>query len=338
VALACILGVAVPLVVTSSRSTRQQVIVTRPSAPSALPPAAADELLTVTATQVTEVSAVTGAVLRTFPLKSPLVQAPFGPVAVSALARTAYVGVSLSVACNANVIESIDLDTGSVVQVATGATWPAVSPNGSQLAYITFSGANCQPSAVVVQDLTTGTRRTWTMPTSSLVESIHWELDGRHLLLGDTSGSGISILDTAKQAGPLNPLPFDTAARVGGFAVHYQSPVMNTQGPIIAFAPPCWGLTSCPAGFTQGTPIVALDTATGAVTSTIVDRSTDQNLQLYEILTDGTGRIVGVTGGTGNPEHLFKIVGGRLVPFLSQVSAVGWLPTLTGQPHKPATT
>lgn len=167
--------------------------------------------------------------------------------------------VALGVACTSNVIEGISLDSGTVMQMATGAISPTVSPDGTQVAYISFSAATCEPNAVVIQNLTTGGRRTWTMPSFSLVESVHWDSDGLHLLLGSDSGSGISILDTTKQAGPSNPLPFETPARVGGFEVHYESPVMDSQGRIVAFAPPCWGATSCAEGFVQGTPILALD-------------------------------------------------------------------------------
>jgi hypothetical protein len=321
--LACILGVAILLGITSSGPPRHQVVIAPSSVP---PPPGSDLLLTVTATRMTEVSAVTGAPLRTVTLRPSLAQGPFGPVAVSALTHTAYVAETLGPACHLNMIAGVNLDTGRVTRVATGAYWPEVSPDGRQLAYVLYSGSNCEPNAVVVQDLTSGDVRGWTLPPSSLVQSVHWELDGRHLLLGGFSGSGISILDTAAPNGPREPLPFYAIPSVSGPPVHYASPVMDAQGQIVAFAPPCWGGVSCPGGFEQGTPVVALDPVTGTVRSTIVDRSTDRNLQLSDILTDSAGRILGVTGGPGGPDHLYKVVGGRLAPFLAPVSAVGWLP------------
>jgi hypothetical protein len=78
-------------------------------------------------------------------------------------------------------VMAVPLAGGPVTFVALGHD-PVVSPNGQDLAYLTFTQVDDAPEAVVVRDLRTGTSSTWSFTTNGPdIQRLDWRPDSRHL-------------------------------------------------------------------------------------------------------------------------------------------------------------
>ncbi len=78
-------------------------------------------------------------------------------------------------------VMAVPLAGGPVTFVALGHD-PVVSPNGQDLAYLTFTQVTDAPEAIVVRDLRTGTSSTWSFATNGPdIRRLNWMPDSRHL-------------------------------------------------------------------------------------------------------------------------------------------------------------
>ena len=78
-------------------------------------------------------------------------------------------------------VMAVPLAGGPVTFVALGHD-PVVSPNGRELAYLTFTQVDDAPESIVVRDLRTGTSATWSFATNGPdIERLTWLPDSRHL-------------------------------------------------------------------------------------------------------------------------------------------------------------
>ena len=78
-------------------------------------------------------------------------------------------------------VMAVPLAGGPVTFVAPGHD-PVVSPNGQDLAYLTFTQVSDAPEAIVVRDLLTGASSTWTYSTSGPdIRRLSWFPDSTHL-------------------------------------------------------------------------------------------------------------------------------------------------------------
>jgi hypothetical protein len=104
-------------------------------------------------------------------------------------------------------IERVSLKGGSPEFVANGAQ-PAVSPDGTKLAYIQESSGSCQASTMcppsdlhsplIVRDLATGSQRQLSASHSPGVSQLSWSDDDVHLAISD--GNGFWVADTSTTA------------------------------------------------------------------------------------------------------------------------------------------
>ncbi len=188
-------------------------------------------------------SPTTGAVQRLIPVVSaqsvPARDAgastgPVSVISVTADGRTAYLQRDNGDGDNHQIIERLSLDGGGPTFVAEG-TEPAISPDGSRLAYLKPVSGNNWPRTVVVTDTRTGTSTSWEMPyphdaapvptpagvnpAAELPDAqrLSWSPDGIDLAVTMTANAfttqvGIQILDTSEPLGPNNPRFFGSAA------------------------------------------------------------------------------------------------------------------------------
>ena len=78
-------------------------------------------------------------------------------------------------------VMAVPLTGGPVTFVALGHD-PVVSPDGQDLAYLTFTQISDAPEAIVVRDLRTGTSATWSFATNGPdIRRLDWLPDSRHL-------------------------------------------------------------------------------------------------------------------------------------------------------------
>ncbi len=78
-------------------------------------------------------------------------------------------------------IMAVPLAGGPVTFVASGHD-PVVSPNGRDLAYLSFTQVSGAPEAIVVRDLRTAMSSTWTFATNGPdIRRLNWQPDSRHL-------------------------------------------------------------------------------------------------------------------------------------------------------------
>lgn len=134
-------------------------------------------------------------------------------LSVSETEDAVYVGYEiLSATRYAGRIERVSLEGGRPVFVAGGVS-PAVSPDGTELAYVRETAGTCQASRVcppsdlhppvIVRDLTTGSEHR--LPISGAgVSGLSWSDDDVHLAVSD--GNGFWVVDTSPAAANQTPV------------------------------------------------------------------------------------------------------------------------------------
>ena len=161
-------------------------------------------------------------------------------------------------------IESVPSTGGAVTAVAAG-NHPAVSPDGTQLAYMrqpvfTANGANCQndpqdtvPSALalVVRDLRNASERTYPVSPQvvstgllMVVDHLSWAADDRRIALSfqetqDNEGWNLAVLYTSSATYETDGTPVALAA---GSSSYYREGVFMPNGDIFANVVCCAGL------------------------------------------------------------------------------------------------
>ena len=126
------------------------------SAPPGLGASPSTELVAVSGDSVEVLSASTGAVLRSVTIAPSLATAIGAQIAVAPPGDTMYASTIVGTTCASNLVVDVDLQSGFVRVVAEFASAPTISPNGSQLAYIDYSGPACSPDTITVEDLASG--------------------------------------------------------------------------------------------------------------------------------------------------------------------------------------
>jgi len=303
-------------------------------------------LVAVSRTSVEFVSPATGAVLRTVPLASRLPSAPVGQIAASPSGREVYAAVynsNLDTSCPRQLV-AIDTATGAQRIIATGASAPAVNPAGTELAYLTSNGPLegtglgpvCLPTTVTVQNLRTGTRRSWRISPppvkgqgTEILESLAWAPQGADLVIGSGAGpsSGIQILDTAKPAGAGNPLTVGPWATPTGLPPgRYASPVEQHNGTIVALAPGCWGFMKCVAPVSVKTVDPA--TAAGHTVATFTNRAPTG------IVADPTGNRLIAEIPTGTKMQLVSVADHHTSLLATVPGPLAWAAHATAEPDE----
>jgi hypothetical protein len=287
----------------------------------------------ITGDDVELLSASTGAVLESAAITPPLT-APIGEqIAVDAPLNTVYLAASLGSSCSSQVVIAVDLDSGAWGVAAESALAAAVSPDGSQLAYIGVSGASCSVDTVTVENFTSGTRHSWPVtgpgqgvPAGPELTTLNWAPDGRHLVLGSLRGdfSGIQILDTDQPAGADNPVDVGPAGEDSSPDGRYSDPAMRPDGSIVALEPYCWGGMGCPVQL-YGTSVVVLVADTGGVISSILVQPGDTAVGITGLFVDPTGTRVAVQGGPGGTA-LYEVSSGTLHLIADGILGATWFP------------
>ncbi len=257
-------------------------------------------------------------------------------IAVDPAGDTMYASTAVGTSCASNLVVDVDLQSGSVGVVAEFASAPTISPDGTQLAYITYSGPACSADTVTVEDLASGARRSWDVITTAAVASwappellsLEWAPDGRHLLLGSVYGnfSGVQILDTDQAVGPANPRDVGPASSDDLPGGRYSDPEMRPDGGVVALEPYLWAGISDP-DVTAGTAVVVLDAMTGDVTSTLLSQpNPDAAVGIDALAIDPSGTQVALVGGTAQQAGLYLVTSGALRLVVPDVVAADWLP------------
>ena len=256
-------------------------------------------------------------------------------IAVDPAGDTMYASTTVGTSCASNLVVDVDLQSGSVGVVAEFASAPAISPDGSQLAYITYSGPACSPDTITIEDLASGVRRSWDVITTTPVAnrappellSLEWAPDGRHLL-GSVYGnfSGVQILDTDQAVGPANPQDVGPSSSDGLPGGRYSDPEMRPDGTIVALEPYLWAGISDP-DVTAGTAVAVLDATTGDVISTLLSQpNPDAAVGIDALAIDPSGTQVALVGGTAQQAGLYQLSSGALRLIAPDVVAATWLP------------
>lgn len=157
-----------------------------------------------------------GEVVRTLLAPSSEVHTWGEPVtlSVSQAEDSVYIGYeALSSTGYSARIERVSLEGGSPVFVANG-TNPAVSPDGTVLAYIQEQPGSCQIMApcppidltfpLIVRNLVSGSVEQLSAPVPIGVSRLSWSDDDVHLAVSD--GNGFWVVDTSTTAKAKNPL------------------------------------------------------------------------------------------------------------------------------------
>jgi hypothetical protein len=172
------------------------------------------EIVALSGTEVVVLESATGhrlRVLAAHPEADPATGVFLEGVAVTPDHRSAY--YSVAGPCGAGTIYRVPVDgRGTPERVATGIS-PAVSPNGSKLAYAAPGGTGIDGrprcnNQIVVRELASGAERVWRYPDDAdhsqalyqdgAIMKIAWAPDSTRLAYTlSYEGDGVSVLDTA---------------------------------------------------------------------------------------------------------------------------------------------
>jgi len=247
-----------------------------------------DEIVAVTATQLTVLSAVTGDVIRVAGLQKALPSQLVDGVSVDPSGSTVYAATRSSDIgdCPAGIV-ALDTVTGAERLVVDSGREPAVSPDGTMLAYLSGivheaapDSQDCYATDVTVENLKSGARQTWVVAATShdtstipppQLYTLSWTPNGTGILVGSSGPfTGIQLLDVRRPIGPGNPQTIganvDSAGLVPG---RYADPVELASGQLIALAPSCWGGMSCLPQIANKTAVVSLDPVSGTPTTVV---------------------------------------------------------------------
>ena len=199
---------------------------------------------------------------------------------VSEAEETVYIGYEvLSPTRYSARIERVSLDGGSPVFVAYGAK-PAVSPDGTRLAYIQESSGSCKASApcppsdlnlpLIVRDLRTGSEHMLQSPVSVGVSALSWSDDDVHLAVSD--GNGFWVVDTSTATTAKSPLAiFPPANSTSYWSLAAYRGSLGSIG-AVAFCPETVGcdqnseVVSIDPTTQQANPLARLDFGTSSLT------------------------------------------------------------------------
>lgn len=324
-AVVVVAGITVPLLTSGGGRTTQ--VSAGPPPPAAAP---SDELVVLRAGTIQLVDAATGGVVRTVadthsaegPLK--------GPISVDPKGSVVYATASLSISCPSQIIVAVDLATGARRAVSESAVDPALSPNGTKLAYLSVGGPNCTAGEVVVRDVASGTQQSWPTSLGAAVPAqdatLHWAPDGRRLVIGgrDQANVGAEVLDTMLGPSTDNPHP------VGAGALNLLDPALLADGQIATITRPC-GDASCPA-FPAGSSVsevTAVDPTTGDGTATLAEAPADSWVSLSALDVDPSGRRIAALAARGD---LYTVDDSRLRLVAHNVQAAAWVPGSSKSP------
>ena len=236
-------------------------------------------------------------------------------------------------------IVAIPLEGDGGVRVVAQGRWPAVSPDGSALAYaapLDSGGACGDPTGVVVRDLATGAERRWSLPGAAAeaddyVAYLSWAPDSRHLGFAEFSTkTRVRVLDT-KRRGALSDAPVTPLASDLSWAGY-----LGATGQFL--------VVQKPAGSDQQASIVAVDPTTGRVTRKLLrfeKQLSDGNTkdQINEgVAADGTGKTLLITAArhareTGNTLYRWSDRDRRVRPIGRSAAAAVWAPNLDCRPR-----
>jgi dipeptidyl aminopeptidase/acylaminoacyl peptidase len=221
--------------------------------------------------------------------------------------------------CETHEVVSVATDGGPVEVVAADALYPAVSPDGEMLAFLSSAGRCAEASSLVVQaadqDGVESSGRSWavTEPNQSLA-LLSWAPDSRNLafVFVDGNTSSTQELDTATAASLSDARPLAVPVTAG------------------------WGYlgTTGEFGAVRNGRAVALDPDTGATRRDLF--AFDPELEIGRIASDSSGRHFLFERETveGGPAALFRATVGDARPtkVADGIVAAAWVPGPTADP------
>ena len=234
--------------------------------------------------------------------------------------------------CASGVVEEIVaiplLGTGRTHVVAQG-RWPAVSPDGSALAFAAPLKSCGDTTGIVVRSLATGAERHWMLPDSSAAAGdyigyLSWAPDSRHLGFAELSTTTrVRVLDT-EQLGALSDAPVTPLASDLSWVGY-----LGTTGEFLAVKEPIGSKTQA--------AVLALDPTTGRATRTMLRLSkqlSDGNTtdQINEgVAADRAGRVLLITAArsaheSGNTLYRWSDRDQTLRPLNRSAVAATWVP------------
>ena len=192
-------------------------------------------------------------------------------IAVAPGGDVAYVDRAGDTGCAGAVIERVDLATGISEAVADGEA-PAISPDGSKLAYTRCATEGGGFAGVVVRDLESGEEQQWALPVTgkNVVRFLSWAPDSQQLAYvlslsdNDFPLQEVRLVDTATGGGSLadGRLVYSLPEGIPSFPVTYRG-----ERDQLALAQ---------QGAGGGAELVAVDPADGAVVETLLSVTADQ--------------------------------------------------------------
>ena len=199
-------------------------------------------------------------------------------------------------------IERVSLEGGRPVFVAYGAQ-PAVSPDGTRLAYIQESSGRCRASAMcppsdlnlplIIRDLATGSERQLSPSHSPGVSRLSWSNDDVHLAISD--GNGFWVADTSTTSAATSQVAiFPPASSISYWSDAVYRGSSGSIG-VVAFCPET-------VGCDQSTEVLSIDPTTQQATPLAHLDFGTRSLSF-----DSTGQtfaFVGLAPGTALPSPL----------------------------------
>ncbi len=298
----------------------------------------------------------TGTVLRTLVGPKPVDSSGrhlTDPVAVTASTGDAYIAYGRL----QSTIERVPLTGGPPTYVTDGMD-PAVSPDGSMLAFFRLHGANdasaTTEGAVVVRDLATGTERTVDSTVGfTVVEGLSWSTDDTELAMsgvfdsgaGGTSPQALSDIEIGVQILALDEPASGTNPRfIGSPTLVSADSTTWADGQFLASGTDLGIVVSSPGGACQPAPttVLSVDATTGLTTKVasfpfrvshaVFDRAGDLVAFVRVSLPPGACNAPATTTSSSTPERLGfgpggGVTGGGTISFAvaNRYDLYGWV-------------